>query len=92
MSAAYLPSVQPNTPSNSLEPSMPKRNIETKAAAWIYELETADSFESIWPRFQAWLNEDPQHGAIYRRIEKAWRLARQVLETCSSPDCDIRRH
>lgn len=64
---------------------MAKSDIEKRASEWIFELETSACFESIWPRFQSWLNEDPQHVMIYRRLEKAWRLSREVLKTCSFP-------
>jgi len=65
---------------------MAESDIEKKASEWIFELETASCIESVWPRFQSWLDEDPQHGAIYRRIEKGWRLSREVLDICSLSD------
>lgn len=48
-------------------------SLQAEAAQWLFELETSDRFEELWPRFQAWLNEDARHREAYRPLEKAWR-------------------
>jgi transmembrane sensor len=48
-------------------------SLKAEAAQWLFELETSERFEELWPRFQAWLNEDARHREAYRPLEKAWR-------------------
>jgi ferric-dicitrate binding protein FerR (iron transport regulator) len=50
-----------------------KSSVRAQAARWLFALETAESFEDLWPRFQGWLNEDARHREAYLALEKAWR-------------------
>ena len=50
-----------------------KSSVRAQAARWLFAFETTDSFEELWPRFQAWLNEDVRHREAYLSLEKAWR-------------------
>ena len=43
------------------------------AAKWLIELESAESIDAIWPEFDAWLRENPEHQKTYLRIERTWR-------------------
>jgi len=50
-----------------------KSSVRTQAARWLFALETSDCFEELWPRFQAWLQQDVRHREAYQSLEKAWR-------------------
>ena len=52
---------------------MRSSRVRAAAARWLIELESAESIDAIWPRFDAWLREDPEHQKTYIRIERTWR-------------------
>jgi len=52
---------------------MRSSRVRAAAARWLIELELAESIDAIWPRFDAWLRENPEHQRTYLRIEKTWR-------------------
>jgi ferric-dicitrate binding protein FerR (iron transport regulator) len=47
--------------------------MRAAAAKWLIELESAESIDAIWPEFDAWLRENPEHQKTYLRIETTWR-------------------
>lgn len=47
--------------------------IRCEAARWIVELDTAEKIEDLWPQFELWLNEKPEHRAAFLRVERGWR-------------------
>lgn len=59
---------------------MIESEIEKRACEWILELETAERVDAVWLGLQLWLAEDPRHVVVFRRMEKAWRMSREVLE------------
>ena len=52
---------------------MKNSRMRAAAAKWLIELESAESIDAIWPEFDAWLREDPEHKKTYLRIERTWR-------------------
>lgn len=46
--------------------------IKEAAADWLVELETAETVDKIWPAFQAWLHQNPEHELAYLQLERAW--------------------
>jgi ferric-dicitrate binding protein FerR (iron transport regulator) len=52
---------------------MTTSRVRAAAARWLIELESAESIGAIWPQFDAWLREDPEHQKTYIRIERTWR-------------------
>lgn len=52
---------------------MRSSRMRAAAARWLIELEFAESIDAIWPQFDAWLRENPEHQKTYLRIEKTWR-------------------
>lgn len=57
---------------------------EIKAAAcrWLVELETAESLDEIWPKFQSWLQLSSEHEAAYLRVEEAWHALESLRHMC----------
>jgi ferric-dicitrate binding protein FerR (iron transport regulator) len=39
-----------------------------KAAEWVVDLETADSVDDMWPQFEAWLQQDLEHGIAFSNL------------------------
>ena len=64
---------------------MSRSDVKAAASKWLIELETAPSIEAIWPEFQAWLLQDPEHKEMYLRLERAWH-ALDGLKTVGSED------
>jgi ferric-dicitrate binding protein FerR (iron transport regulator) len=52
---------------------MTRSRIETEAARWLIELDSTEDTERLWPDFDSWLGQDPEHRRVYARIERAWR-------------------
>jgi ferric-dicitrate binding protein FerR (iron transport regulator) len=52
---------------------MTRNRIEKKAAHWLIELDTASNPAELWPKFQAWLDEDPRHRSAFNSMEEAWK-------------------
>ena len=42
------------------------------AARWFVELMTAADVNQLWPRFEEWLRQGPNHRSAYEEIERAW--------------------
>jgi len=57
---------------------MTPRSIKQMAAHWLIELETAPNIEDRWPKFEAWLNENPQHRAAFASMERAWEAVEEL--------------
>ena len=53
------------------------------AADWLVELETAESVGEIWPDFQAWIQQNPEHEAAYLQLERAWHALDGLLSGSS---------
>lgn len=67
---------------NTARRSAQERRIRAAASKWLIELETAPSVEAIWPQFQAWLREDPEHKIVYLRMERAWHALDVLRYSC----------
>lgn len=67
---------------------MRSSRVRAAAARWLIELESAESIDAIWPRFDAWLREDPSHEEAYLRIERTWRALDGLC--VSLPRADIK--
>jgi len=52
---------------------MSNAKVQSAAAQWLVDLESADYIEQLWPAFQAWLAKDPRHRAAFERMEEAAR-------------------
>ena len=52
---------------------MKNSRMRAAAAKWLIELESAESIDAIWPEFDTWLRENPEHQKTYLRIERTWR-------------------
>jgi ferric-dicitrate binding protein FerR (iron transport regulator) len=48
------------------------KHIKKKAAEWLVELDTTEEIEKVWPAFEDWLDETPEHRTAFQRMEQAW--------------------
>jgi ferric-dicitrate binding protein FerR (iron transport regulator) len=47
-------------------------DLMLEAKQWLYELETRDDIESIWPAFDAWFEASEEHRAAYAEVRQRW--------------------
>lgn len=52
-------------------------DISDAAAAWLVQLEGQTS-PQIWDSFQAWMDQDPRHRAVFIRLRVAWNHVDQL--------------
>jgi ferric-dicitrate binding protein FerR (iron transport regulator) len=57
-------------------------DITAAACRWLVELETAESLDEIWPKFESWLHQNPEHEAAYLRVEQAWHDFEALRQMC----------
>jgi transmembrane sensor len=51
---------------------MDASKIRKRATAWLVRVQTAKDLESLWPEFEAWLNQNPEHRRAYELEERKW--------------------
>ncbi|MDB6101632.1 MAG: hypothetical protein JWO52_1631, partial [Gammaproteobacteria bacterium] len=51
---------------------MKSPDLMLEAKEWLYELETRDDIESIWPAFDAWFEASEEHRAAYAEVRRRW--------------------
>lgn len=65
----------------------PSRDARAEALVWRERLEMFGEDEDVCAAFNAWLEEDEQHGEAYARLERVWRAA---AEPALQPGADNR--
>jgi ferric-dicitrate binding protein FerR (iron transport regulator) len=58
--------------------------INSEAARWLIELDSAEDTERLWPEFESWLQRDPEHRRAYVRTERAWRALGELRSVPST--------
>lgn len=47
-------------------------DLMSEARKWLYELETCEDIERIWPAFDAWFEASEEHRAAYADVRRRW--------------------
>jgi ferric-dicitrate binding protein FerR (iron transport regulator) len=56
--------------------------VRTQAIRWLNEMETTDCPDEVWPVFEAWLRERPEHLQVYLAAERTRRVVDDLAGWC----------